>query len=294
VDSLESFFVEYASSTQSLLFVSIMGGFWLVENFISAQSIAQKWQHSSVNLLFIISALPIQLPASLLLAMVTAWAADHHWGLVYLLPNYSSPWIKYGLMFVVLDFLDWLYHFLMHKIPAFWRFHLVHHTDLSLDVSSTVREHPGETVFRNGFLVFWVLVCGASFEVLLLSQALETIANISSHTSFRLKPRAARVLGWLFITPNLHHVHHHFERPYTDSNYGDIFSIWDRLFGTFAELSAEETVFGLDTHMDPAVNGSYLATVAVPFPKFAERLARHRAAESEVSEEYGPAVLAEA
>ena len=58
------------------------------------------------------------------------------------------------------------------------------------------------------------------------------------------------MLGWLFVTPNLHHTHHHFESPGTNCNYGDVFSIWDRLFGTYVDLAHEDTVFGLDTHME--------------------------------------------
>ena len=106
-----------------------------------------------------------------------------------------------------------------------------------------------ETLIRNGFLMLWVLLCGASVEILILRQSVETVANIFAHTSLRLRPRPARMLGWLFITPNLHHAHHHFQMPATNCNYGDVFSIWDRLFGTFINLSREETVFGLDTQM---------------------------------------------
>ena len=136
----------------------------------------------------------------------------------------------------------------MHQIPWLWRFHLVHHTDTVMDVSTTLREHPGETLLRNGFLLIGVLACGASFEMLILRQTIQTFSNILSHTSLRLPANIARVLGWLFITPNLHHVHHHFQQPFTNTNYGDTFSIWDRLFGTFAQPSETNSTPGLDTH----------------------------------------------
>ena len=205
----------------------------------------------TVNALFIAPALSIQIVMTTLCTGLALWVVEHHWGLVYLLPNADNPFIRYGAMFFALDFLDYIYHLAMHQVPGFWRFHLVHHTDEAVDVSTTVREHPGETLIRNIFLMVWVLLTGASVEVLILRQTVETAVNILSHASFRLPARLARILGWLFITPNLHQTHHHFERPATNRNFGDVFSIWGRLFGTFMELAGEDTVFGLDTHLGP-------------------------------------------
>jgi len=265
--SIKTFFIEHASSTQVLLFTTIITFLWLAEKIFLAEQAGRKWRHSSVNALFILTALPMQVAPTLLLMSLSSWVVTHHWGLIFLLPNASNPWIKYGLMFVALDFLDYVYHVTMHQVSGFWRFHLVHHTDRKLDVSTTVREHPGETILRNFFLLAWVFMCGASFPVLVLRQTVQTVSNILAHTSFRLPAGPARILGWIFITPNLHHVHHHFQLPYTNRNYGDVFSIWDRLFGTFTELPAEKTVFGLDTHMDESINAKYLGIVAMPFRK---------------------------
>jgi len=97
-------------------------------------------------------------------------------------------------------------------------------------------------------LILWVVLCGASVGALVLRQTVQTFFNIFQHTSFRLPGALARAMGWLFITPNLHHAHHHSRLPGTDCNYGDVFSLWDRMFGTFVDISAEETEFGLDTH----------------------------------------------
>lgn len=239
----------------------IIAALWLVETKTFPQSIAVKWHHTSLNSFFILSALPIQVVMMLLCACVARWALQNHWGLVYLLPNPEHPLIKFGLMFLVLDFLDYVYHVTVHHVPTFWRFHLVHHTDQAVDVSTTVREHPGETLIRNSFLILWVFLCGASVEILMLRQIADTAANLFAHTSVRLRPHAAQVLGWLFITPNLHHAHHHFEKPATNRNYGDVFSIWDRLFSTFTTLAREDTVFGLETHMDGAVDARLLRLI---------------------------------
>jgi sterol desaturase/sphingolipid hydroxylase (fatty acid hydroxylase superfamily) len=82
-----------------------------------------------------------------------------------------------------------------------------------------------------------------------------------------LPHRLNKIVGLVFITPNLHHVHHHYQLPYTDCNYGDVLSIWDHLFGTFTELEKEETVFGVDTHLSPAVNSRFVNVLKIPFQK---------------------------
>ena len=245
-----NFIFLHPSSTQVGLFAATITTLWLAEATVLRGPTTGKWRHTSWNALFILSALPIQVTMMVLSVGVANWTGRAHWGLIYLLPDPDEPLIKYGLMFFVLDLLDYLYHFTMHKVDMFWRFHLVHHTDRAVDVSTTVREHPGETFIRNCFLMLWVFVCGASVEILVLRQTVETIVNLCSHTAIRLPSRSARVLGWLFITPNLHHAHHHAQLPCTNRNFGDVFSIWDRLFGTYVTLARTDTVFGLEPHRD--------------------------------------------
>ena len=259
--------VTNATLTQSVLFGATIILCWVAEKSILDNNPARKNLRARINALFALTALPLQIAMAVLFMALAAWVTDHRWGLLFLLPGSDDPWIKYGLMFVVLDFLDYVYHRAMHHIPCLWRFHLVHHTDQAIDASTTVREHPGETVVRNGFLMLWIATCGASVEILVLRQAVESVANILAHTSFRLSRHPANILGWLLITPNLHHVHHHSAQPYTDSNYGDVFSIWDRLFGTFANLAVEDIEFGLDSHINPLADDTYLRALAMPFDR---------------------------
>lgn len=82
--------------------------------------------------------------------------------------------------------------------------------------------------------------------ILALHQFVQIASKIIIHSNFRLPDKLDKYLSYLVITPNMHHVHHHFKQPYTDSNYGDLFSIWDRMFGTFTYLSKEQVQFGLD------------------------------------------------
>ncbi len=247
--------------------MGVITSLWLFERRISTEPTGKKWRHTWGNFLFVASALPIQLAISVVLIAVSGWTQVHHWGLAYLLPDALGPWARYLFMFMVLDLLAYVYHVLMHRIALFWRFHLVHHTDGTVDVSTTVREHPGETFLRNCIELLFAFLCGASFWVLMLRQSVQSVSNIIAHTSCRFSPRLARILGWVFITPNLHHVHHHYRLPYTNCNYGDVLSIWDRLFGTYTELAAEDTRFGLDTHMHARSGVSYGDMMKMPFQK---------------------------
>jgi sterol desaturase/sphingolipid hydroxylase (fatty acid hydroxylase superfamily) len=257
LNAIANFLVANPNSTQVALFGGLLLSVWIAERIIRAQSTFTKLRHTWSNVVFMSGALPVQLVMMLACVAVAGWTAHNHFGLVFLLPHAGSPWIKFGLMFLALDFLDYVYHYIAHQVAPIWRLHLVHHTDRAVDVSTTFREHPAETLVRVSFLIGWVLLCGASVEVLILRQTVETFSNVVQHTMFRLPPRSARVLGWFFITPNLHHTHHHCRRPGTNCNYGDVFSIWDRLFGTYVDMPREDTVFGLDTHMSDANTGVF-------------------------------------
>lgn len=243
---IAGFFLAHPTSVQVALFASTFALLTAFECRDGRLAAMPKWRHAATNGLFVLSALPIQVSLMTCTLALAHWTTAQRWGLVYLLPRADDPWIRYGLMFVVLDLLDYVYHVSVHQFAPFWRFHLVHHTDTTVDVSTTVREHPGETCVRNLFLMLWVGLCGASVQVLVLRQTAETLSNLWSHTAVRVPEPCARVLGWLFITPNLHHAHHHCELPATNRNYGDIFSVWDRLFGTYAVLGPGEVTFGLE------------------------------------------------
>lgn len=232
------------------LFVTCFVALWVIEKRAFREKATRKSRHSVVNLIFMLIALPVQLALIALCLRVAAYVTAHRIGLVYLLPHADNPWIRLGLMFLVLDFLDYCYHYLAHNVPFIWRFHLAHHSDRAVDVSTTFREHAGETLIRVSFLTLFVAISGASVAVLALRQTVETFANLSQHTRFRLPQRAQAILGKIFVTPNLHHAHHHFSLPGTNSNYGDVFSIWDWIFGTYRDFGRERIVFGLDTHMD--------------------------------------------
>ena len=98
-----------------------------------------------------------------------------------------------------------------------------------------------------------------------LYQALSVVLSQFNHANIALPPVIDRVIGWVFVSPDMHKVHHHFVLPYTDSNYGNVFSVWDRLFGTLMTMERAQVVYGIDTHMDPKEHGTVGALLTMPF-----------------------------
>ena len=265
--SLRAFFSNHEDISQVLLYAIVIISLWFAEMMASLNGIKNKWKHTAVNSLFIFTALPVQLLLTSFIVVISIWANVHHWGLINFIPYHHNPWVYYISLFILLDFCEYVYHLVMHKVDTLWKFHLVHHSDLKVDVSTTVREHPCETAIRTCCLMLWTFLLGPAVSVLILRQTVQSFSNIVAHTEFRLPERANKIIGMLFITPNLHHVHHHYRLPHTDCNYGDVLSIWDRLFGTLAQLDREETVFGIDTHMDENITGRFFSIIKVPFQK---------------------------
>ena len=99
-------------------------------------------------------------------------------------------------------------------------------------------------------------------------QSISVIASQFNHANIQVSDKVDKLLSYIIVSPNMHKVHHHFELPYTDSNYGNIFSIWDRLFGTYMELNKDKIVYGVDTDLDEVKNSKFTSLIERPFKKW--------------------------
>lgn len=127
----------------------------------------------------------------------------------------------------------YVWHVLNHKMPMLWRFHAVHHADRELDATSAVRFHTGEIVLSSTARLFVLPLLGISMPQLLLYEAVLLPVVLFHHSNFDIPPRLDAALRCVIPTPWMHWVHHSCLQPETDSNYGSLFSTWDRLFRTF-------------------------------------------------------------
>jgi sterol desaturase/sphingolipid hydroxylase (fatty acid hydroxylase superfamily) len=265
--NLSHYFAEGQNIWQVLLFAVVFLVCWNLEYLFGVTKDYNKWKHSFTNALFIIPGGLMQLALGAIFVKVLLWENANGIGLLPRL-NMSSNWQQIIVSFIVLDLFYWGYHFFMHKIGFAWRFHAVHHSDKVMNVTTSLREHPGETLIRLGHYMLGVWLLGTSFWIITLHQFIQIISKIIVHSNWRLPDNVDKWVSYLFLTPNMHHVHHHEEQPYTDSNYGDLFSVWDRLFGTFRYLPANEVRFGLDVELfDNEEQLKFKKLIKVPFTK---------------------------
>ena len=160
---------------------------------------------------------------------LTAWAAAH---CPYLRPDWWSGGPGLAFDVLLLDFLIYWWHRANHEWPLLWRFHEVHHLDRFLDSTSAIRFHFGEVLLSAGVRAAIVLLLGFPFASIVLFESLLLCATIFHHSNLRLPAGLERALSLTIITPGIHWVHHRAVRADTDSNYGTLFSFWDRMFRT--------------------------------------------------------------
>jgi len=158
------------------------------------------------------------------------------------------------IAFLLLDLFNYIMHRLFHSVPPLWRLHLIHHADPEIDVSTAVRHHPFEDFVGYAPVVLLAVAFGvplAAISAYTLANSL--VANIH-HGNIRFPALLERVAAIFLVTPNVHRIHHSVDVSEGNSNFGAIFTVWDRLFGTFISRSPpehEQIEFGLRGFLGP-------------------------------------------
>ena len=252
--------------------ILIVGGltiFWLIEGGIPLFKYKyNKWKHAIPNLFFNLTLMLVNFPLAFLLLKTSDWTVVNDFGIINWLPE-MSLWLYVFIGVVLLDFIGaYLPHLIEHKVKPLWMIHLVHHTDHKVDTTTANRHHPLESFIRFFFTLFGVFIIGTPIGLVMLYQTLSVIATQFSHANIKLPKKVDNALSYVLVSPDMHKVHHHYVLPYTDSNYGNIFSIWDRLFGTFKKLDTEKIVYGVDVFPDEAENSGIWSLLKQPFQKY--------------------------
>lgn len=249
----------------------LVGGllfFWILEGAIPLFSLQYKktrLRHAGVNFVFTVIHLIIHTFLAILIIKLSDWCLETKFGLVYWTNANVLVTILIGVL--ALDFSSWLVHLVMHKVPLLWRFHLIHHSDTNVDVTTGLRHHPGDSLLRGLFFLLLILISGAPMYSVMIYQTLVVLATAFTHANIRLPVKLDKALSYILISPNMHKVHHHWKQPYTDSNYGAVFSIWDRLLGTFMNLDIKEVRYGLDRYYPEEKDENVMELMKKPFGK---------------------------
>jgi sterol desaturase/sphingolipid hydroxylase (fatty acid hydroxylase superfamily) len=198
-------------------------------------------------------------------ALVLALAAAEARGFGLLFAAGLPAWASTLAVVLVLDLSFYVAHVAMHRLPAFWRFHRVHHSDPAVDVTTTIRQHPGESLIRYVFTAAFALPLGASPAAFAVYRSAVALSGLLEHANLRAPHGLDRALSLVFTWPTLHKVHHARDARLTDTNYGNLVSWWDRLFGTFTPACrGRDVAYGLDGFDDPATQTTG-GLLALPF-----------------------------
>ncbi len=161
--------------------------------------------------------------------------------------------LVFGML--ALDLFSYASHRLSHAVFPLWRLHAVHHSDIELDASTGVRHHPLEALFVAGLNAAVFAIVGLPVWVYPIYGALAVVAALLQHADVALPPRLDALLRTVIVTPAMHEVHHSTDARDYDTNFGTVFTFWDRLFGTYREapaLGTDAVAFGVDPFTAPA------------------------------------------
>lgn len=269
METLIEFFTDVPTWFRSMLLIGGIVLFWLLEGVLPLFPFQyKKVRHAGLNLFFTLTTAIIGFGLAGALLAASDFVAKNELGLLYIIK--MPLWAQVIVGVLLLDLIGaYFIHWVEHKVKWMWKFHLVHHSDTTVDVTTGLRHHPGETVFRITFTILAVMVVGAPIGIVMLYQSLSVLFAHLTHANINMPDKVDRALSLLFVTPNMHKVHHHYTQPLTDTNYGNIFSIWDRIFGTFASVAnTKELVYGIDTHMKAEENDRLGNLLKIPFQRY--------------------------
>ena len=164
---------------------------------------------------------------------IALMADEQQWGLFNL---YELPvWFAVLASVVIMDFVIYLQHVMVHAVPALWRLHRVHHADLDYDVTTGARFHPVEIILSMLIKFATIILLGPPAVAVIIFEVVLNAMAMFNHGNVGLPKKLDTLLRWFIVTPDMHRVHHSVEDDETNSNFGFNLSWWDRLFGTYRD-----------------------------------------------------------
>ena len=269
METIFNYFENIPSAHRSLILVGGITFFWLLEGAVPLFKFNyKKWKHAIPNLFFTATTVVINFALAFLLLGTSDWVQANDFGLINWMPE-MPLWLYVILGVLFLDFFGaYLAHFVEHKVKPLWMVHLVHHTDHKVDTTTANRHHPLESMIRFSFTLLGVFIVGTPIAIVMLYQSMSLVFTQFTHANLKMSKKVDKALSYVIVSPDMHKIHHHNLLPYTDSNYGNIFSIWDRLLGTYMYLDREKIVYGVDTFPNETVNSNLWELIKQPFQKY--------------------------
>lgn len=265
MDAIINYFDHIPSSHRSMILIGGLTFFFLLENAAPLfKNKYNKVRHTGLNIFFTITTIIINFVMAFILVNTSEWVVAQQIGILQW--TNAPTWVALIFGFMLMDFLGaWLAHYVEHHVKWMWQFHAVHHTDQNVDTTTANRHHPGESVIRFLFTTVAVIIVGAPMWLVFLYQSASALLSQFNHANVNMPNWLDSTLRLVFCTPNMHRVHHHYRQPYSDSNYGNIFSFWDRIFRTHQVVDNSKLIYGLDTHMTDKEANNLGTLLKLPF-----------------------------
>jgi len=225
-----------------------------------------NWNRQANNLLLlVVNIIVVRLLVPLAIFDVAVYATKNDIGLFNIVE--TPLLLNVVLTLIIFDLLIYIQHVITHKINFLWQIHRVHHIDREVDVTTGIRFHPFEIVLSVLYKMLAVILIGPVAYAIILYEILLNAAALFTHSNILINSKLDKYLRMLFVTPDMHRIHHSVIRDETDSNYGNILSIWDKLFKTYRLLPKagyDDMVIGLNEFRDTA-SGQLLQLLKTPF-----------------------------
>lgn len=269
METLITYFENIPSQHRALILAGGLTLFWILEGAVPLFKFKyNKWKHAFPNLFFTLTTVVINFALATFLLKTAEWTQVNGFGIINWLPE-MPLWLYVTIGILLMDFIGaYLAHYVEHKVGVLWMVHLVHHSDHKVDTTTANRHHPLESLIRYTFTLAGVFVIGAPIGIVMLYQSMSLVATQFSHANIKLPKSLDKAISYILISPDMHKIHHHYVLPYTDSNYGNIFSIWDRLLGTYMYMERENLVYGVDVFPDEEKNGQLVELLKQPFQPY--------------------------
>ena len=229
-------------------------------------STPQRVRHALGNISIALVTALFAVGGSFLLVAAAAWGTERGYGLLNLFDT-PAP-VRFLVALAGIDFFEWVRHRVHHRVPLLWRIHRVHHSDPHVDSSTALRGHPLESLLAYSYFSVLVVLLGIDPLSLALRSLVAVVALAWHHSALSLPARLDRVISLVTPTPRTHRLHHARDVRTTDSNFGTLFTLWDRVFGTFTpgdvRPPGQTGLDGFDSAQAQSLRGVLLSPLQTP------------------------------